>query len=95
MLEPSPVLLPCVTGFIKLSKYDIKSAAKNCNISIGDLLYFVKPNKTLPYHATIIVKVTKSEIYYGAHTSPHQCRPLSEAINNDKVYIIRLLSTAS
>ena len=78
---------------IKISKKsDITNVAKKKGVQKGDLLYFVKPGKTAPHHAAIIVKVANGKIYYAAHTQSRKCQDLSKSIGKESVLIIRIKS---
>ena len=71
---------------------DIPSIIQNNNIQEGDLLYWAGSDGTKVHHATIITKITDSEINYSGHTNSANNKPLSDAIidNGETVIIIRM-----
>jgi len=76
------------------SKEGLEYNAKNSNIQKGDLLYFAYRNNRIVYHATIITKVSDDEIYYNAHTSARDEEPLSNKLESNMVFIVRIRDDA-
>ena len=64
------------------------------NIQKGDLMFFAYRDTGEVYHATIITKVDNTDIYYSAHTDPRLDEPLSNHLDKNMVYIIRIRDEA-
>lgn len=78
---------------IKIDSYkDIKSVIKNYNIQKGDLLYWSEDGGNSAYHATIINKVSQTDILFAGHTSSAYDKKLSTTMkdNGKSVMIIRM-----
>jgi RHS repeat-associated protein len=70
----------------------IANTAKYFGIKPGDLMYFA--SKDGVHHATMITKVTNTEIFFTAHTNNRKDYALGEALGDERVYIVRIRDDA-
>ena len=75
------------------TKEGVKDVAK-CGVKAGDLLYWAGADGSNVHHAGIVTKVENGEIYYAAHTSERFDEPLSEHLDGELVYVVRIRDEA-
>lgn len=78
------------------TKTNVKNLIKKEKVQVGDLLYFVKKNKSKPYHATIIVDIDteNGKIYYAGHTTNRRRYDMMKSIGSGTAYIVKLKNEA-
>ena len=76
------------------TKAQVKTAANDWGIQIGDIMYFCGNDGLAPHHAVIISKIENGEIFYAAHTESRDYAKLSERMGNEQIKIIRIRDEA-
>ena len=76
---------------------DIKSVAASGNVRPGDLLYWQQGDHKYIHHASMITKVSSTDLYYSAHSSERVNYSLIDYINETidkyptyKLYVIKM-----